>query len=68
MSQQTHKRRFHPVYLCLVLPYLVWAWVPFYNRIEPTLLGVPFFYWWQMAGIFLTAACIFLVYLHEERR
>lgn len=61
-------RRFHPVYLFLAVPYAAWAWVPFYNRLEPSLLGIPFFYWWQVLGIFLTVACILPVYLYEESR
>jgi hypothetical protein len=61
-------KRFHPVYLFLVVPYAAWVWVPFYNRLEPSLLGIPFFYLWQIAGIFLTALCILPVYLHQEGR
>jgi len=41
--------------------------VPLYNRIEPQLFGIPFFYWYQIVGIFLTALCIVPVYLHQER-
>ena len=61
-------KRFHPVYLTLLIPYAFWIWVPFYNRIEPTLFGIPFFYWWQIFGIFLTAACITPVYFYQEGR
>jgi len=61
-------KRFHPVYLTLLIPYAAWVWVPFYNRIEPSLFGIPFFYWWQIFGIFLTAACIYPVYLYQESR
>ena len=59
-------KRFHPVYLTLLIPYAAWVWVPFYNRIEPSLFGIPFFYWWQIFGIFLTAACIYPVYRYQE--
>ena len=31
-----------------------------------SLFGIPFFYWWQIFGIVLTAACILPVYLHQE--
>src|SRR6202008_607704 len=31
--------------LLLLLPFVALLWVPFYNSIEPTLLGFPFFYW-----------------------
>jgi len=36
----------------LLLPPLVLLWVPSYNRIEPSLAGIPFFYWYQMAWVF----------------
>jgi len=62
------RRKFHPVYLFLVVPYIALLWVPFYNRIEPTLLGIPFFYWWQMSWILLGALCILPVYLFQESR
>ena len=69
MHQDKPRRwKFHPVYLFLVLPFVCLLWVPLYNRIEPALFGIPFFYWWQIFGIFLTAACIVPVYLHEEGR
>ena len=61
-------RKFHPVYLLLAIPYALWVWVPFYNRINPRLAGIPFFYWWQIAGIFVTALCILPVYLVQESR
>jgi hypothetical protein len=61
-------KNFHPVYLTLLIPYAFWAWVPFYNRIEPTVFGIPFFYWYQMLWTILGAFCIVPVYLHEERR
>jgi hypothetical protein len=61
-------KKFHPVYLCLLIPYVVWAWVPFYNRLEPALFGIPFFYWWQIFGILLTPVSIYPVYRHQERR
>jgi hypothetical protein len=62
------RRGFHPVYLILLIPYLAFAWVPFYDRIDPRLFGIPFFYWWQMVWIVLTALCIVPVYRHQEKR
>jgi hypothetical protein len=61
-------RRFHPVYLLLLLPYAAFFAVPFYNRITPELLGIPFFHWWQVLWVIGTALCILPVYLHEEKR
>ncbi|HVV28902.1 MAG TPA: DUF3311 domain-containing protein [Rhizomicrobium sp.] len=68
MPQDKPRRGIHPVYLCLLIPYAAFAWVPFYNRIAPQLLGIPFFYWWQMVWIILTAVSIVPVYLFEEKR
>jgi hypothetical protein len=60
------RRRWHPVYLFLAIPYLAFGWVPFYDRIGPELFGIPFFYWWQMLWIVLTAACIVPIYRYQE--
>ena len=62
------RRKFHPVYLLLALPYIGLLWVPFYNRAAPDLFGIPFFYWYQMAWIALGSLCILPVYFYEERK
>jgi Protein of unknown function (DUF3311) len=49
----------------LLIPFAALIWVPFYNRVEPELAGVPFFYWYQLAWILIGAALVFLVYLIE---
>ena len=54
--------------LLFLIPCLMILWVPSYNRIEPTLLGVPFFYWYQLAWILIGAAVVGVVYLSEKRR
>jgi hypothetical protein len=62
----TTRRRFRWHYL-LLLPPLVLLWVPFYNRLEPSLGGVPFFYWYQMAWIVVTAVLTFIVWRLDRR-
>ena len=37
-------------------------WVPLYNRIDPVLGGVPFFYWFQLAWIVVAAGATALAY------
>jgi len=56
--------RYWPRFL-LVIPFLLVIYVPFYNRVEPTLGGIPFFYWYQLAAILLGAAVVIAVYLLE---
>jgi hypothetical protein len=54
-------------YLLLLIPYAAMLWVPSYNRIEPALGGVPFFYWYQLLWILLGAGLTLLVYLATRR-
>lgn len=54
--------------LLLVIPFALVGWVPFYNRIEPTLLGIPFFYWYQLAAIIAGAAVVMGVYYLDRRQ
>lgn len=42
-------------YGILLIPFIGILWVPFYNRIDPTLFGIPFFYWFQFVWIIVTA-------------
>ncbi|MGH8371450.1 MAG: DUF3311 domain-containing protein [Gammaproteobacteria bacterium] len=43
-------------YAMLLIPFIGALWVPFYNRIDPMLFGIPFFYWFQFVWIIVTAA------------
>jgi hypothetical protein len=45
-------------YALLVLPCLIALATPFYNSIEPSLAGIPFFYWFQLILIPVSAICI----------
>ncbi len=49
-------------YLLLVPPFVGTLWVPFYNSAEPTLGGIPFFYWYQVVWILAGAALTATVY------
>jgi len=46
----------------LLLPFVALLWVPFYNDVEPSLGGFPFFYWYQFLWVPLTSLIIFVVY------
>ena len=61
--------RLSPLWLLLLLPYVGLLWVPIYNNGEPALLGLPFFYWYQLLWLQLTSLLIWLVYRslpHDE--
>lgn len=50
----------------LILPWLAMAWVPSYNRVEPQLGGFPFFYWYQLAWVLISAVITALVYVKTK--
>ena len=68
MRARVRSRLPHPIYLLLAIPFVALLWTPFYNRLLPTLFGIPFFYWYQIAWTPVTAALIGIVYLHQKRR
>lgn len=46
----------------LILVCLVSLWVPFYNHVEPSIGGIPFFYWFQFCWIIVVAIVTALAY------
>jgi hypothetical protein len=50
------------VWLLLLIPYVGLLWVPFYNHVEPKLFGFPFFYWYQLMWVPISALLTWLVY------
>lgn len=55
-------------YLLLGLPFIALLDVPLYNRINPQWGGVPFFYWYQLLWVVLTAVLLGVVYLATRER
>ena len=45
--------------LFLIVPSLLLLFPPLYNRIEPALIGMPFFYWFQLVLIPVAALGIY---------
>jgi hypothetical protein len=41
--------------------------VPFYNRVEPSLAGIPFFYWYQFSWVPLAAGLTAFVHVVTDR-
>ena len=48
--------------LCLIAPFVAMLWVGSYAKVEPTFIGIPFFYWYQMLWVPLTVILTILVY------
>ncbi|HQT84379.1 MULTISPECIES: DUF3311 domain-containing protein [Acidiphilium] len=50
----------------LLIPFIGTLWVPFYNHALPAVFGFPFFYWYQLVAVPLSAVIIFIVYKAES--
>ena len=50
------------MWVLLLLPFIGLLWVPFYNTATPALFGFPFFYWYQLAWVPITAILTWIVY------
>jgi uncharacterized protein DUF3311 len=53
-------------YLLLLLQFVPALWVPFYNSVEPQFIGMPFFYWFQLALVLVSAVVTGFVYFVTE--
>ncbi|MFD9504972.1 DUF3311 domain-containing protein [Streptomyces sp. NPDC060035] len=53
--------------LCLIAPFVAMLWVSSYAKVEPTFIGVPFFYWYQMLWVFVSAALTMTAYKLWQR-
>lgn len=47
-------------YLLLLVPCVAALWAPLYNFVSPELFGVPFFYWFQLLLVLISAVTIYL--------
>lgn len=59
-TPSTRKRVFWIVLLATICA--VALWVPLYNRLEPSIAGIPFFYWFQFCWIMFSSVVTALAY------
>ncbi|MBV1698344.1 MAG: DUF3311 domain-containing protein [Hyphomicrobiales bacterium] len=67
MDQQSGRRSgWSWWYLLLLVQFVFLLWPGYYNKIEPSWIGVPFFYWYQMLWVIISAILIAVVYFVTE--
>ncbi|MFG2112627.1 DUF3311 domain-containing protein [Streptomyces sp. NPDC048718] len=49
--------------LLLVAPFVAMLWVGSYAKVDPTFIGIPFFYWYQMLWVLISTALTVIAYL-----
>ncbi|MEU9644769.1 DUF3311 domain-containing protein [Streptomyces sp. NPDC048188] len=53
--------------LCLVAPFVAMLWVGSYAKSDPTFIGIPFFYWYQMAWVLISTVLTVIAYQLWQR-
>ncbi|MBZ5749576.1 MULTISPECIES: DUF3311 domain-containing protein [Metabacillus] len=55
--------------ILFVLPFvLMLGAIPFVNRIDPIILGLPFLHFWLFLGMILTPICTFVIYRLDKSK
>lgn len=68
MTRPTDNRPRYQWLILLLLPFIGLLWVPAYNRVDPMVWGIPFFFWCQFLWVLLSAAITAIVYVKAEPR
>jgi hypothetical protein len=66
MDQQTEKSGWSWWYLLFVIQFVAVLWPPFYNSVEPSWIGIPFYYWYQMLMVIVGAILTAIVYFATD--
>ncbi|MEU4483416.1 DUF3311 domain-containing protein [Streptomyces purpurascens] len=53
--------------LCLIAPFVAMLWVGSYAKTDPAFIGIPFFYWYQMAWVLISTALTMTAYKLWQR-
>ncbi|MFV0133714.1 DUF3311 domain-containing protein [Streptomyces sp. HMX87] len=53
--------------LCLAAPFVAMLWVGSYAKADPEFIGIPFFYWYQMAWVVISTALTMVAYQLWQR-
>ncbi|BBC33081.1 uncharacterized protein SGFS_043750 [Streptomyces graminofaciens] len=53
--------------LCLFAPFVAMLWVGAYAKPDPAFIGIPFFYWYQMAWVLISTALTATAYVLWQR-
>lgn len=64
-TNNLRKSRRGALYWLLLIPFIATLFPFFFNYQEPTLIGIPFFYWYQLVWIPITVFLTWLVYRVE---
>ncbi|MFJ5996321.1 DUF3311 domain-containing protein [Streptomyces sp. NPDC092370] len=53
--------------VCLIAPFVAMLWVGSYAKTGPVFIGIPFFYWYQMAWVLISTVLTMIAYKLWQR-
>jgi hypothetical protein len=53
--------------VCLIAPFVAMLWVGSYAKTDPAFIGIPFFYWYQMAWVLISTALTMIAFKLWQR-
>ena len=53
-------------YVLFVVEAVAVLWPPFYNKVQPEWYGIPFFYWYQLLWVAISAMLTAIVYFATD--
>ena len=62
MATRSQRRKRSWLLILLFIPFIALLYPAFYNRPDPTFIGMPFLYWYSLLWIILTAILTAIVY------
>lgn len=63
------RKGIHPAwYILLLIPFIGTLIPSFYASVKPELWGFPYFYWYQILWIFISAILTFIVYSIDKKK
>ncbi len=56
--------------ILMIIPWIAYLWISSYNKVQPTLFGITFFYWYQTLWLLISsifyAVAAYLIYRGEK--
>jgi FtsH-binding integral membrane protein len=53
-------------YLLFIIQFVAVLWPSYFNKAEPSFIGMPFFYWYQLLWVILGAILTAIVYFATD--
>jgi hypothetical protein len=67
-NEKSQRGKFNAWYLLLIIPFIITLFPGIYAFDAPRLFGFPFFYWYQLVAVLISAALTGIVYAATKEK